>query len=436
MTMKEGVSWRSANSLSVMVPTHKQRIRHIVIGNPTNRRVQFFQQALSRFGLESATVVPYIDLLKGTCSLDKTIELLTNNKCNGNAGSGVFLRIESPGEDFDVERQLIARGDGLINSRSKPAAISRHAALRLRQDHGRIAYPAQWLAGYSSLLSVVSATTGRFPHLKQYNNVEDILVMFHKPTCYRRLESANVSLPNALFDVESFDDLRERMRVLNWKRVFVKLASGSSASGVIALYMNGETMRAVTSMETVGSGARSRFYNNLKLRVYHREKEIRPAIEFLCRETAHIEQWLPKAHQSGRNFDLRIVAIEGKPRHVVVRTSHSPVTNLHLGNRRGDSDQLKQDVGQPKWQSVLDTAGRAAREFPNTICVGLDVLLQPGFRIPTILEANAFGDLLPGVTHQGLNTYEAQIATIVSSTGVRPAWRFIYSDLGHGNESG
>jgi hypothetical protein len=411
MTMKAGVLWRLANSQRGM-PRKQIPIRHIVIGNPDNRRVLFFQQALGRFRLEPATVVPYLDLLKGTCRLHETIELLASKR-NGNGGL-MCLRIESPGEDFDVERRLISRGAGLLDPKFKPAEISKHAALRLQRDHGRIAFPAQWFAGYSSLLAEVSASMERFPQVTTYNHVEDILAMFNKPKCYRRLESAGIPLPRALFDVESFDDLLERMRALQWNRVFVKLANGSSASGVIALYMHRKTMRAVTAMEMVGSGARTKFYNNLKLRVYHQPHAIRRAVDFLCRETAHVEQWLPKAHQMGRNFDLRVVAIAGDPSHIVIRTSLSPITNLHLGNRRGDRELLKRVMGPKKWQSLLDMARQAANAFPDTLCVGLDVLLKPGFRNPTILEANAFGDLLPGVTHKRLNTYETSIKTLVA----------------------
>lgn len=393
------------------MPAAGHAVRHLVIGNPANRRILLFQAALQRCGQAPATVVSYLELLRDVGAFARLRQLLLRERCEG----PTCLRVESPGEDFDVERQLIARGAGRADPRFGAAGISRHAALRLRPDRGRILYPAQWLAGYADLLGVLAASIDGLPGIQRYHAVADILTMFHKPDCHRRLAAGGVPVPAALYGVASFEDLRERMRERSWRRVFVKLASGSSASGVLALVIDGPRLRAVTSMEAVGSGARTRYYNSLKLQVCHREREIRTAIDFLCRETAHVEQWLPKAHQAGRNFDLRIVTIGGRPRHLVVRTSPSPLTNLHLGNRRGDAALLRAQMGPSKWQDLMDAATLAARVFPDSLCVGLDILLQPGFRQPTLLEANAFGDLLPGVTDQGLDTYEAQIEVMAGS---------------------
>ena len=136
--------------------------------------------------------------------------------------------------------------------------------------------------------------------------------MFNKPKCNETMSRSGLPVPAVLANLESYDDLRERMKNLGWYRVFVKLAYGSSASGVVAIYINGEKVRAVTSMETIGSGTRAKFYNNLKLRIYHRELEVRRVVNFLCRETAHAEQWLPKSSLLGRVFDLRVVVIAGE----------------------------------------------------------------------------------------------------------------------------
>ena len=148
----------------------------------------------------------------------------------------------------------------------------------------------------------------------------------------------------------------------------------------------------------------ARFYNNLRLSRYHRERDLRTIFDFLCREGVHVEEWLPKARQGDRSFDLRVVTIAGQACHTVVRTSRSPLTNLHLGNRRGDLALLQQSAGS-RWPIVPDLCEQAARAFPDALYVGWDVLVTPGFRRACILEGNAFGDLLPGVTHAGLSTH-------------------------------
>ena len=167
-------------------------------------------------------------------------------------------------------------------------------------------------------------------------------------------------------------------------------------------------------MELVGSGSRARFYNNLDLKTYTRISQIRRAFDFLCHEGVHVEQWLPKAALSGRQFDLRLVTIAGQVQHAVVRTSKSPITNLHLGNRRGDLAELQSRLGRGGWKHIERITAQAAAQFPSSHCLGVDLLLEPGLRRPTILEVNAFGDLLPGVVHDGLSTYEAQVANLLA----------------------
>jgi len=43
------------------------------------------------------------------------------------------------------------------------------------------------------------------------------------------------------------------------------------------------------------------------------------------------------------------------------------------------------------------------------MCIGIDLLLTPGFRKQVVLEVNAFGDLLPGKLYQGIDAYRLQV---------------------------
>jgi len=43
------------------------------------------------------------------------------------------------------------------------------------------------------------------------------------------------------------------------------------------------------------------------------------------------------------------------------------------------------------------------------------VAVLPGFARHVVLEANAFGDLLHGVTHRGETTYEAEASALVAA---------------------
>jgi glutathione synthase/RimK-type ligase-like ATP-grasp enzyme len=383
-----------------------QRRPWIILGNPANRRVTLFQAVLRELRQPAAQVVSYVEYLRGQVDFDQL--LARHSRENG------ILRIESPGEDHLVERLLLARG-ALGGAET---TISAAKALRLRADPGRVRNPRQWFAGYSAALNDIEAMLRNHPGVLVQNPPREIRTLFDKPRCHAELSARGVSVPRALPPVGSYDELREAIRAAGLTRVFVKLAFGSSSSGVVAFNTGGTRPMAITSLELVRRPGEARFYNNLSMSRYDREHDLRTILDFLCREGVHVEEWLPKASQGDRNLDLRIVTIAGQARHSVVRTSRSPMTNLHLGNRRGDLAALQQVAGR-RWQIVPELCEQAAQAFPAALYVGWDVLVTPGFRRAYILEGNAFGDLLPNVTYGDRSTY-AQI--VVSTLHQFPAF--------------
>lgn len=150
------------------------------------------------------------------------------------------------------------------------------------------------------------------------------------------------------------------------------------------------------------------------------EPEIAAIVDALAPDGLHIERWLPKATRHGRATDLRVVVVAGRATHAVVRTSHSPMTNLHLGGERGDLDAVRSAVEAAggSWSEALAVCERAAACFPDTLCVGVDLLPSTGWRRFAVGEVNAFGDLLPRLTGlpgsgaEGLDTYAAQVAAV------------------------
>jgi hypothetical protein len=202
------------------------------------------------------------------------------------------------------------------------------------------------------------------------------------------------------------------MDVARLHRVFIKLAHGSSGSGVIAYERggaNGLRQRAVTTVEMVHQREGVQLYSSRRLRTYTDGVEIKTLIDALCRQRVHVEQWLPKAGFDGRAFDLRVVVTGGRAGHSVVRMSRSPITNLHLLNDRADSEGVRKRMGEQAWRAAMHMCEQAMHSFPNSLHGGVDLLVSTDFRRCSVLEVNAFGDLLPGVEHNGLSTYAAQI---------------------------
>lgn len=375
-------------------------VRYAVLGNPENRRVALFQQALAERSLPPARVLSYADLLCGRAAGD---ELFDGER---------IVRLESPGENRDVERLLILRG-ARCSGRDDVADDAMRDSLA---DRGRIVHPHLWFAGFADLLRELEAKGRRAAWM---NHPADVRLMFDKPACQRRLARAGVPVPEPLGLVGSFAelcDLRAQRRV---QRVFVKLPCSSSASGVIALAAGRRRVRATTSVELVRARGEVRLYNSLQVRHYDDPVDVALLVDALAGGHAlYVERWLPKAGWEERTFDLRVLVIAGQVRHVVMRTSRGPITNLHLGNRRGDVDRLRDAVPTAAWRAAEESCLRAAACFPQSLYCGIDLMFTPNWRQHAVLEVNAFGDLLPGVRHEGEGPSAAEILAQQQLLGV------------------
>lgn len=383
--------------------------RFVVVANPAGKRLAHLQRALADAGLPPPTVVPWLELLRGTARLEDKLE----------PRAATALRLDSPGEDPTVERELIALGADVADpDHPRAARIDATTARGLPEDRGRIVHPRQWSLGFERALERIEQTLAAAPPAAVTNLPADVACMFDKRRCHARLRAAGVEVPESLGPVQGWEELRTRMAELRRPRVFVKLAGSSSASGVVALETQGARLVARTTVQLVRSGdaGEARLYNVKRVHRYTDAADVAAIVDAILREGAQVEAWFPKAGLEGRAFDLRVVVIGGRPRHVVVRTSRGPLTNLHIGgdNRRGDPGLVRERLGEAAWSDALDVAARAAACFPRTLLAGVDVAVHAGRRRVAVLEVNAFGDLLPGALHEGQDTYAAQVAAVVA----------------------
>ncbi|AVZ77808.1 hypothetical protein SLUN_34245 [Streptomyces lunaelactis] len=360
-------------------------LRLAVVGNPANRRVALFQDAVHAAGLPVARVVPWLDVLRGRAEFRP----------------GEQVRIDSPGEDPLVEREL-----------------------RGTDDPTRVEGTARWYARFTSAVREVEglAVVGGATLL---DDPHELAVLFDKRLCHGVLRQTGVTVPQSPTSgadvpaVRGWDDVRALQELSGLHRMFVKPAHGSSASGVLAVETAGRgRVQATTSVERDADG---RLFNSLRVHRYSTESEVGALIDALAPDGLHIERWLPKASQNGRSADLRVVVIGGRATHAVVRTSRSPITNLHLGGSRGDlaAARAATEAAGGSWAGMLDLCERAAACFPGALRVGVDLLPATGWRRFAVGEVNAFGDLLPRLTGlpgsgaEGQDTYAAQVAAVL-----------------------
>ncbi|WP_017571186.1 STM4014 family protein [Nocardiopsis halotolerans] len=353
----------------------------VVVGVPGNRRLDLFRAAAESSGLPEPEIVPWRDLATGPVGLPED----------------ALVRVDSPGGDVETERLLRGWEHAPDLYRAEGTA-DQHAGFR---------------AALARLAEAVAATPGA--HLLQ--EPADLVDMCDKRRCHARLDAAGVPVAPALpGPVTDYATLRALMDAHRWRRVFVKPAHGSSASGVVALATSPRgQVRAVTSADLVrGADGSVELYNSLRLRTYTREERVAAVVDALAPDGLHVERWVPKAGFGGRTVDLRVVVVAGRASHVVVRSSASPLTNLHLGNARGDLEALRASVGPRAWAEAMATAEAAAACFPRTLYAGVDLLASPGWREFTVCEVNAFGDLIPGVLHEGRDTYAEQLHALAT----------------------
>lgn len=273
--------------------------------------------------------------------------------------------------------------------------------MRLKQvfDRGRILYPRQWYLGFCAMLDQLQQQLAECGTHRLMNQLLDIALMFDKVRCHELFTRHQVPVPKTLGLVRSFDQLMTRMQEMGHQRVFIKLAHGSSASGVVAFATNGLHLQAITTVELVLANGEVQLYNSRQISRYRNLQAIAKIVDTLCRERVQVEVWVPKAGLDDHAFDLRVLVIAGQAKHVVVRLSKSPITkNLHLKNKRSDPTALMAKMGPEAWSTALQTCQQAASIFPDSLYTGVDLLIPPGYRRPVVLEVNAFGDLLPDTT--------------------------------------
>ena len=378
----------------------------VVLCNPENRRFSFFREALEKGAPHQLILISYEELLQHPSGM-----ALLAAKLSGVKGRKVYIKIESPGENFLVTKHLIALG-----AEELPSRITSELAMQLPFDKGRFGYLHEWYLGFRKLLGTVSQILDELAvsntlSLAYLNTPSAVLSMLDKHACQRFLEAHNISTPKLIPVIEDFSSWVGKLIEKRCFQVFIKPKYGSSAAGVIALRIkpDGNQFIARTSLELVKQQRDVRCYNSLKVRTYSTVQEIEMLYDTVMREGAYAEQWLPKAQINGKSFDLRVVVINGKATHSVTRCSHSPMTNLHLGNQR--CDVLEHEFGRQMSNCAYETAEQAAVAFPEARCFGADVIVSP--KRARIIELNAFGDLLPGIEHKGKSTYDAQVEAMI-----------------------
>jgi hypothetical protein len=361
--------------------------RYVLIANPGTKRCEAYRRALA--AAADVTVVPWADVaardgdLGGRAAFDRP----------------AVVRMESPGKDDRAYRAMLAAG-----ARDDPAGPARDWS-NLEISKGELVRPGLWYRGFRRVLTGLRRSFDARPHLMPTACPLAVAEMFDKTATGRKLAAAGVPVPEWLDDPGELtrpltaDDLAHYLHrdpcppprlPRGWPVLYLKLNAGSSASGIVALRVAGRRVVGATTLAPAGG----RFFNSRRVRDLSGEALARAA-DFLLAEGAIAQQGIPMAQLDGQNFDLRVVCLYGEPVATVVRVSPHPMTNLHLGGRRGDLERCRAAVPPRAWLDARDHCVAAAGCFRSAVA-GVDVVFERGTWRPFVLEVNAFGDFFPG----------------------------------------
>ncbi|WP_233291851.1 STM4014 family protein [Massilia antarctica] len=360
----------------------------ILLGVRGGKREKLMQAARQALGLPTAVVVDWAEWLEQPALLTAA---LSARPC--------VFKIDSPGDDARLHGMLMHQGS---------AALGRGVP-RL-PDTGEIAVSGAWFAGFSLALQRVEAELAALPHVQVMNTPRELLLMTDKLACQQHFAARGIPIPRLLGPVEGYAHLRAVLDEHGLNQVFLKTRYGSSASGVVAYRRNSRgAEQATSSADLVRGEGGARLYNVKRLRSYNAQADIVQLIDLLADQQTYAEAWMPKPRLGDGHYDVRVVTLGGQPAHRVARVGTRMMTNLHLDNQRADVAGL---LGEKDHAALEQTARAAAATFPQSHVIGLDIVVRKGRA--HVLEANAFGDLLPKLLWQGQDTYAAQLQNCAS----------------------
>lgn len=392
--------------------------RYLLIANPGTKRCETYQRELLAFwAVRRVTpeieLVPWADVTPRDGCLD---DLPAFDR-------PAIVRLESPGKDERVLRLLLEAGGR--DCPAEPPVDWRS----LEIPRGLLLRPGLWYRGFCRVLCGLARSFAARPHLSPTACPLAVAEMFDKTATAEKLHAASVPVPDWLenpHDVftlggASFECSRSRQtsgpstttrtsgdfRYLpsrtrieseggtGWRSTYLKLNAGSSATGIIALHSREGQLHGTTTLAEIGG----QFFNSRCL-LHVTGLALERAAQFVLGEGAFAQQGIPMAQIDGQNFDVRVVCVHGRPAASIFRISPGPMTNLHLGGRRGDFDRCRSAIPTRDWLDALDHCAEAAACFDSAIA-GVDLVFECSFRRHFVLEVNAFGDFFPGWTGPG-----------------------------------
>ncbi|WP_215409228.1 STM4014 family protein [Janthinobacterium sp. JC611] len=356
-----------------------------LLASAGSKRVRLMQAARAQLRLPPAHVLEWRDWLREPGLLDVALAQPSR------------LKVEPPGDDPAAHLSLLQAGCRLQDRAPVPAP-----------EHGELLAMDAWFAGFNAAMQALATQLASLPHARAFNAPAEISLMTDKLACQRHLAAHGIAIPALLGPVHGYDHLQSLLHEHDLDRVYLKPRYGSSASGVVAYRRNRAGRQQATTSATLSrTDGQIRVFNVKRMARYETRHDIAALVDALAAQQLYAEAWLNKPRCGDSHYDLRVVTLAGQPAHRVARIGDRMMTNLHLDNRRGEASGL---LNAADLAALEAASAQAAQAFPASHVTGYDLVVRHGQA--HVLEANAFGDLLPGLLWQGADTYTAQLTHV------------------------
>jgi hypothetical protein len=375
--------------------------RLVVIANPDSLRYRAYAAEVAAFrgdcgvALETEVVswrdvIPRLGRLDGLVAFDRP----------------ALVRLESPGRDWEVARRLLEAG-------ARGTVEEGPHWLALEPRTGWLVRPGLFYEGFRRVLAGLRRSFADRTHLRPTGAPGDLAEMFDKNATCARLASAGIPCPPTLEATPASPAaLLAEIRQRRWPVSYVKLNTGSSASAIAVVRAGEPEPWAVSSVVRLGE----EFFSSRKLARYT-GANLEAVLDFLLREGVCVQQGIRMAQVDGCNFDVRVILVHGKVAFTIFRLAPGPMTNLHLGGRRGDPTACRAAIPTRAWLDAMDDCVAAARLYRADM-VGVDLLFESGCVRHFLLEVNAFGDFFPNLTDdRGRSVYRVELEALAEEMG-------------------
>src|SRR5262249_31398145 len=198
--------------------------RYVVIANPDGLRWQLYEPELRGFWAERGVEVE-IDIVPWSEVVPRDGNL---------AGLKAFdqpalVRLESPGRDWDVARQLLAAGAREGGEDESPWRTAPY-------HKGRQVRPGLFYAGFCRVMRGLKRSFDARPQLTPLCCPLEVAEMFDKNATCARLVAAGLPTPTTLPPPADVAALLDELRRQRFEPAYVKLNTGSSASAIAVLH--------------------------------------------------------------------------------------------------------------------------------------------------------------------------------------------------------